>query len=67
MVGVGTDLAAREKNLDPSWTEMLFLVILHYKLRERPAQAWIRAEPDPKIEVRLAQWEGHGQNFLDPK
>jgi hypothetical protein len=42
---------------------MLFLVVLHYKMRGRPAQARPRPEPDPKIEARHTQWDGHGQDF----
>jgi hypothetical protein len=47
--------------------EMLFLVVLHYKMRGRPAQARARPEPGPKIEARRVQWDGHGQDFFGPK
>jgi hypothetical protein len=43
--------------------EMLFLVVLHYKMRGRPAQARAQPEPGPKIEARRTQWDGHGQVF----
>jgi hypothetical protein len=42
---------------------MLFLVALHYKMRERTAHARARPEPGPKIEARCVQWDGHGQDF----
>jgi hypothetical protein len=44
--------------------EMLFLVVLHYKMRGRPAQVQARPEPGPKIEARCVQWDGHGHDFL---
>jgi hypothetical protein len=47
--------------------EMLFLVVLHYKMRGRPAQALARPDPGPKIEARRVQWDGHGQDFFGPK
>jgi hypothetical protein len=47
--------------------EMLFLVVLHYKIRGRPAQARARPEPGPKIEARRVKWDGHGQDFFSPK
>jgi hypothetical protein len=47
--------------------EMLFLVVLHYKMCGRPAQARARPEPGSKIEVRYVQWDGHGQDFFGPK
>jgi hypothetical protein len=40
--------------------EMLFLVVLHYKIRGWPAQTRARPEPGPKIEARRIQWDGHG-------
>jgi hypothetical protein len=46
---------------------MLFLVVLHYKMRGRPAQDRARPEPDPKIEARCVQWDGHGKDFFGPK
>jgi hypothetical protein len=46
---------------------MLFLVVLHYKMRGRPAQARARPEPGPKIEARCVQWDGHGKDFFGPK
>jgi hypothetical protein len=46
---------------------MLFLVVLHYKMRGRPPQARARPEPDQKIEARCVQWAGHGQNLFGPK
>jgi hypothetical protein len=42
---------------------MLFLVVLHYKIRGRPAQARARPEPSPKIEARRVLRDGHGQDF----
>jgi hypothetical protein len=50
-----------------AWPEMLFLVVLHYKKRGRPAQARARPEPDPKIEAQRVQWDGHRQDFFGPK
>jgi hypothetical protein len=38
---------------------MLFLVVLHYKIRGRPAQA--RALPEN------VQWDGYEQYFFSPK
>jgi hypothetical protein len=35
---------------------MLFLVVLHYKMCGRPAQARARPEPGLKIDARRAQW-----------
>jgi hypothetical protein len=46
---------------------MLFLVVLHYKMRGRPAQAPARPEPGPKTEARHISWDRHGQDFLSPK
>jgi hypothetical protein len=45
---------------------MLFLVILHYKMRGRPAQTRVRPEPGPKTEAQYVSWGGHGQDFLNP-
>jgi hypothetical protein len=42
---------------------MLFLVVLQYKMRGRPAQTRARPEPGPKIEARCVQWDGHGRIF----
>jgi hypothetical protein len=47
--------------------EMLLLVVLHYKIRGRPAHARAGTEPGPKIEARRVQWDGHGQDFFGPK
>jgi hypothetical protein len=47
--------------------EMLFSVVLHYKMRGRLAQARARPEPGLKIEARCVQWDGHGQDFFGPK
>jgi hypothetical protein len=60
---VGTNLAAPEKILGRAWPEMPFLAILQYKMRGRPA----KPGPDPKIETRGVQWDGHKQDFLSPK
>jgi hypothetical protein len=57
---VGRDLEAREIFLARARPEILFLVVLHYKMRGRP-------EPDPKIEIRCIQWNGHGQEFFGLK
>jgi hypothetical protein len=66
--GVGSDLEAREKFfLAPPQPEMLFSVVLHYKMRGRPAQARARPEPGPKIEARCVKWDGHGKDFFGPK
>jgi hypothetical protein len=46
--------------------EMLFIVVLHYKIRRWPAQARARPEPDAKIEARCVQWDGYGQDFFGP-
>jgi hypothetical protein len=46
---------------------MLFLVVLHYKMRGPPAQAWARPEPGLKIEARCVVWDGDGHDFFDPK
>jgi hypothetical protein len=43
LAGVGRDLEAREKILARAQSEMLFLVILNYKIRGRPAQ--VRSPP----------------------
>jgi hypothetical protein len=61
--GVGRDREAREF-LARAQPEMPFLVVLHYKVRRRPAQARARPEPSPKIKSRPVQWDGHGQDFL---
>jgi hypothetical protein len=42
--GVGRDLEAREFFLSRARPEMLFLVVLHYKMRGRLAQARARSE-----------------------
>jgi hypothetical protein len=42
--GVGRDLEAREIFLARARPEMLFLVVLHYKMRGRPAHAQARPE-----------------------
>jgi hypothetical protein len=42
---------------------MLFLVVLHYKMRGQSAKARARPEHGPKIEARRVQWDGHGQDF----
>jgi hypothetical protein len=65
--GVGRDLEARKIFLARARPEMLFLVVLHYKMCGRPAQAQARPEPSPKIKGRRVQWDGHGQNFFGPK
>jgi hypothetical protein len=57
---VGRDLEAREIFLARARPEILFLVVLHYKMRGRP-------EPDPKIEARCIQWNGHAQEFFGLK
>jgi hypothetical protein len=64
---MGKDLEAGEKDLARAWSEMLFLVTLHYKMRGRPAQARARPDPGPKIEAQHIPWDGHGQDFLGPK
>jgi hypothetical protein len=64
---VGKDLEAREIFFARARPEMMFLVVLHYKMRGRPAQARARPEPDPKIEARCVQWDGHGQDFFGPQ
>jgi hypothetical protein len=46
---------------------MLFLVVLHYKMRGRPAHARAWPEPGPKIEARRVQWDGYGQDFFSLK
>jgi hypothetical protein len=61
------DLEARKKFFARARPEMLFLVVLHYKMRGRPAQARARPEPGSKIEARCAQWDGHRQDFFGPK
>jgi hypothetical protein len=38
---------------------MLFLVVLHYKMRGGPP----KPEPGPKINAQPVQWDGHGQEF----
>jgi hypothetical protein len=63
--GVGRDLEARDFSLARARPEMLFLVILPYKMCGRPAQA--RAWLGPQIEARHVPWNGHGQDFLSPK
>jgi hypothetical protein len=64
---VGGDLEAREIFLARARLEMLFLIVLHYKMCGRPAQARAQPEPGPKIEARYVQWDGHGQDFFGPK
>jgi hypothetical protein len=64
---MGRDLEAREIFLARARPEMLFLVVLHYKIRKRPTQARGRPDPGPKIEARRVQWDGHGQDFFGPK
>jgi hypothetical protein len=64
---VGRDLEACKNFFGLSPARKLFLVVLHYKMRERPAQAQARLEPGPKIEARRVQWDGHGQEFFSPK
>jgi hypothetical protein len=46
---------------------MLFLIVLHYKMRGRAAQARARPEPNPKIKAQRVQWDGHGQDIFGPK
>jgi hypothetical protein len=58
--GVGRDLEAREVFLARAWAEMLFLVILHYKMHGRPTPSQGRAKPGPKTEARHIPWDGHG-------
>jgi hypothetical protein len=58
-------LKPAKKHLARARPEMLFLVVLHYKMCGRPAQA--RAQPDPKIKARCVQWDGHGQDFFRPE
>jgi hypothetical protein len=58
--GVGRDLEAREFFLARARPKMLFLVVLHYKMRGRPAQARVRPEPGSKIKAQCVQWDGHG-------
>jgi hypothetical protein len=65
--GVGRDLEARDFFFALAWPEMLFLVILHYKIRGRPAQARARSESDPKTEARHVPWDGQGHDFLNPE
>jgi hypothetical protein len=50
--GVGRDLEACEFFLARARPEMWFLVVSHYKMRGRPAQARPRLEPGPKIKAR---------------
>jgi hypothetical protein len=56
----------RKKIVARAWLEMMFLAILHYKMRERPTEAHTWPEPGPKVEVWRAQWDVHGQDFLGP-
>jgi hypothetical protein len=42
--GMDRDLEVWKKNLARARPEMLFLVILHYKMRGRPTQVWARPE-----------------------
>jgi hypothetical protein len=60
--GVGRDLEAREFFFVRARPEMMFLVLLHYKMCGRPAP-----KPGPKTEARHVPWDGHGQDFLSPK
>jgi hypothetical protein len=60
-------LQPAQKIMARAWLEMLFLAILHYKKHGRPAQAWIRPEPNPKNEARRCPWDGRGQDFFGPK
>jgi hypothetical protein len=60
---MGRDLEARKKKLAPARPEMLFLVILHYKMRKRPAQARARSEPGPKVESQHVPWTVMGRIF----
>jgi hypothetical protein len=48
-------------------SEMVFLVVLHYKIRRRLAQAQARPEPGPKTEAWQVPWDGHGRDFLTLK
>jgi hypothetical protein len=50
--GVGRDLEAREIFFSPGPARNAVLVVLHYKMRGRPAQARAWPEPDRKIEAR---------------
>jgi hypothetical protein len=43
---------AREIFFCQARLEMLFLVVLHYKIRGRPVQTRARPEPGPKFEAR---------------
>jgi hypothetical protein len=52
-----------KKILARAWTEMLFLVILHYKIRGRPAQARARHELSPKTKARCVPWTVMGRIF----
>jgi hypothetical protein len=55
---VGRDLEDRKKkNLARARPKMLFLVVLHYKMRGRPAQARARPEPSPTRPVGWS-WAG---------
>jgi hypothetical protein len=65
---VGRDLEAREIFcLSRAQSEMLFLVISHYKMRGRPVQVRAQPEPGPKTEARHVPWDVHGQDFLGQK
>jgi hypothetical protein len=57
---VDRDLEVREFFLARVRPKMLFLVILQYKTRGRPAQARARPEPEPKIEARHVPKDDHG-------
>jgi hypothetical protein len=48
----------------PSRPEMLFLVVLRYKICGRPGQAQARPEPGPKIEALHAHRMVMGRIFL---
>jgi hypothetical protein len=60
-------LQPAKKILAQAQPKMMFLAILHYKMRGQPAQAQARPELGPKIEARYHQWDGHRQDFLNPK
>jgi hypothetical protein len=61
-LGLPTDLTGQawveilkltKKFLARARSEMLFLVVLHYKMRGWP-------DPDLETEARCVQWDGHG-------
>jgi hypothetical protein len=56
-------LKPAKKFLARARPEILFLVVLHYKMRRRPAQARARPEPDPKIKAQRVQWMVMGSIF----